>query len=187
MTKRPILLVPLLLVGGCAAPPASSPSASSPPASSSAVVTPAPGTPGGLPDDRTPLVEPKGPIDPKSPEAAGQLVQRYGGLLEQRKFGEAWRLWGGEGAASGLSEARFAAAYAMYSSIHSQVGKPFDEEGAAGSIYIQVPFQLSGTLKSGGPFNLIGAIMLRRVNGVDGATPAQLRWHVAQSDLKAIP
>lgn len=182
MNRKSFAIGILLLVGGCAALPTSSPTASAPVVDLHAV-----DRPGELLDNRTPLIEPRGPIDSKSPEAAGQVVQRYGGLLEQRKFGEAWRLWGGDGSASGMSEAQFAAAYAKYVSIHSQVGKPFDEEGAAGSIYIQVPFQLSGTLKSGGPFNLIGAITLRRVNGVDGATPAQLRWHIAQSDLKPIP
>ena len=36
---------------------------------------------GGLPNDRTPLAEPKGPIDPKSFEGAGQVVQHYGALI----------------------------------------------------------------------------------------------------------
>jgi len=143
--------------------------------------------PGGLPHDRPPLAELPGPIDPKSPEAAGELVQRYGGLLEQRKFAEARRLWGSDGGASGLSEAQFVAAYGKYASIRSQVGKPFDGEGAAGSIFIQVPLQLSGTLKGGGAFKLEGSLTLRRVNDVDGASPAQLRWHIVQSDLKPRP
>lgn len=196
----------LVVVGGCNAQPTATapdaeknialnmdampPEPSAPPTStnsSEAVAPPAPGTPGGLPDDRTALAEPQGPIDPKSPEAAGQLVQRFGGLLEQGKFAEARRLWGSEGEASGLSEAQFVAAYGKYASISSQVGKPFDGEGAAGSLYIQVPLQLSGTLKSGGAFNLVGPLTLRRVNDVDGATPAQLRWHIVQSDLKPRP
>ena len=147
----------------------------------------APGTPGGLPDDRTPLEEPNGPIDPKSAEGAGQVVQRYGGLLEQRKFAEARKLWGGGGKASGLSEAQFIAAYDKYATIHSEVGKPTDMEGAAGSSYITVPFHLYGTLKSGGAFNMVGPLTLRRVNDVPGSTEAQRRWHIAQSDLKPRP
>ena len=46
-----------------------------------------------LPDDRTPLPEPKGPIDPKSAEAAGQVVQHYGALIEQKRWRESWTLW----------------------------------------------------------------------------------------------
>ena len=140
------------------------------------------GTPGGLPDDRIPLDE--GSIDPKSAEGAGQVLQRYGALLEQRKFAEARALWGNGGDASGLTEARFAAAYAKYAQIHAEVGKPGLTEGAAGSIYIEVPVQLYGTLTSGGTFNLVGPVTLKRVNDVDGATAAQLRWHIVESGLK---
>ena len=143
-----------------------------------------PGTVGGLPDDRTQLEEPQGPIDPASAEAAGQVVQRYGGLLEQRKFVEARKLWGDGGKASGLTEAQFIAAYDKYASIHSEVGRPADMEGAAGSVYITVPFRLYGTLKGGGDFNLVGPLTLRRVNDVPGSTEAQRRWHIEKSDLK---
>ena len=143
-----------------------------------------PGTAGGLPDDRTPLEEPSGPIDPKSAEGAGQVVQRYGGLLEQRKFAEARRLWGNDGAASGMSEAEFAKAFDRYSSIHSEVGKPTDMEGAAGSTYITVPFRLYGTLKSGGEFSMAGPLTLRRVNDVPGSTEAQRRWHIEKSGMR---
>jgi hypothetical protein len=146
-----------------------------------------PGTPGGLPDDRTPLEEPGGPIDPKSAEGAGQVVQRYGGLLEARRFAEARKLWGDGGKDSGLTEAQFVAAYAKYATIHSEVGKPFDMEGAAGSSYITVPFRLYGTLKSGGPFNIVGPLTLRRVNDVPGSSEAQRRWHIEQSGLKPRP
>jgi hypothetical protein len=165
--------------GGNAAAPASAQGTASPqqPAGT-------PGTPGGLPDDRTPLSEPSGPIDPASAEAAGQVAQRYGGLLEQRKFAEARKLWGQDGQASGLSESQFAAAYDKYATIRSEVGKPSDMEGAAGSVYITVPFRLYGTLKSGGSFNMTGPLTLRRVNDVPGSTEAQRRWHIEKSDLK---
>jgi hypothetical protein len=166
--------------------PSPSPAPQAPPASSGEpeAVSGAPGTPGGLPDDRAPLQEPKGPIDFKSAEAAGQVVQRYGGLLEQRKFAEARRQWGNGGQASGLTEAQFVAAYDKYATIHSEVGRPTDMEGAAGSSYITVPFRLFGTLKTGGPFNLAGPLTLRRVNDVPGSTDAQRHWHIEKSDLK---
>lgn len=146
-----------------------------------------PGEPGGLPDDRTPLEEPSGSIDPKSAEGAGQVMQLFGGLLEQEKFAEAYRLWSDNGRASGLSEAQFAAAYDKYAEIHSEVGKPGQSEGAAGSIYIDVPFRLYGKLKSGAPFNLVGPVTLRRVNDVPGSTEEQRHWHIAKSALSARP
>ena len=144
-----------------------------------------PGEPGGLPDDRTPVEE--GPIDPKSAQGAGQVLQRFGGLLEQRKFAEARKLWSDDGKASGLSEAEFIATYDKYPEIHSEVGAPGQMEGAAGSSYVEIPFRLYGKLKTGGAFNLVGPVTLRRVNDVPGSTEEQRRWHIYQSGLKPRP
>jgi hypothetical protein len=144
-----------------------------------------PGEPGGLPDDRTLISE--GTIDPKSAQGAGQVLQLFGGLLEQRKFGEAYRLWSNDGRASGLSEPQFIAAYDKYAEVHSEVGAPGQMEGAAGSSYVDIPFRLYGKQKSGGPFNLVGTVTLRRVNDVPGSTDAQRRWHIYKSDLNARP
>lgn len=133
------------------------------------------------------LPEPAAAIDPKSAAAAAQIVQRYGALLEARRFAEARRLWGEDGAASGLSEAQFVAAYAKYATIHAEVGTPGETEGAAGSIYVEVPLRLAGTLKADGPFTLVGPVSLRRVNDVPGSTAAERRWHIFQSGLKPRP
>jgi hypothetical protein len=144
-----------------------------------------PGEPGGLPDDRTPVEE--GPIDAKSAQGAGQVLQRFGGLLEQRKFAEARQLWSDGGQASGMSESEFVATYDKYAEIHSEVGAPGQMEGAAGSAYVDIPFRLYGTLKTGKPFNLVGPVTLRRVNDVPGSTEEQRRWHIYQSGLKPRP
>lgn len=144
-----------------------------------------PGEPGGLPDDRT-LVE-EGPIDPRSAQGAGQVLQRFGGLLEQRRFAEARRLWSDDGRASGLTEREFIAAHDKYAEVHSQVGAPGRMEGAAGSAYVEIPFRLYGTLKTGKPFNLVGPVTLRRVNDVPGSTEEQRRWHIYRSGLKPRP
>src|SRR4051812_24430228 len=57
------------------------------------------------PNARTPLAEPKGPIDPTSVEAAGQVVQHYGALIEQNRFDEAAKLWGDARAADAFAKA----------------------------------------------------------------------------------
>jgi hypothetical protein len=145
--------------------------------------SPAPGTPGGLPDDRTPLIEPKGPIDPKSAEAAGQVMQQYAALLEQRRFSEAYRLWGDGGRSSGLSEQKFAAQFADDAEIHFEIGKPGEMEGAAGSSYVTVPFRLYGRRKSGADYSYPGTATLRRVNDVPGSSEAQRRWHIERLDF----
>ena len=144
-----------------------------------------PGDPGALPDDRTPVSE--GMIDPKSAQGAGQVLQRFGALLEQGKFAAARQSWSDGGKASGLTEAEFAEAYDKYAEIHAEVGAPGEPEGAAGSSYVEIPLRLYGKLKTGRPFNLVGPVVLRRVNDVPGSSAAQREWHIYRSDLKPQP
>lgn len=168
--------------GDAPAVPAPEPAAPSEPVAPPEPVTPpAPGTPGGLPDDRTPLNEPKGPIDAKSVEAAGQVVQLYGALIEEKKFAEAERQWGDAAAAR-----QFSAGLRKYSEAHLQIGKPGDSEGAAGSIYVTVPVVFYSRGASG-PFHRKADVNLRRVNDVDGSTAAQRRWHIANVEWTKAP
>jgi hypothetical protein len=57
-------------------------------------------------------------------------------------------------------------------------------EGAAGSIYIEIPVHVTAALKTGGTAQLSGTVTFRRVNDVDGSTLAQRTWHIAGIDLK---
>jgi hypothetical protein len=149
------------------------------------VEPPAPGTPGGLPDDRTPISEAR--FAETSAQGAANVVQHYFALLEQRRYAEARRLWGDEGAASGMDAAAFAAGFARFSEYHAQIGAPGEIEGACGSLYVEVPVVAYGRLRSGAEYHARGTIGLRRVNDVPGSTPAQRRWHIAGSDLEATP
>ena len=145
---------------------------------------PEPGAPGGLPIQAgTPESEPDGPIDPKSAEGAGQVLQSFGALIEQKRFGEARQLWAGGTPQAQMSDAEFAAQYGGYSEIHLQVGAPGDMEGAAGSLYIDIPVVLYGRLADGRQFSRSGTATLRRVNDVPGSTEAQRRWHIAGIDF----
>ena len=140
-----------------------------------------PGTPGGLPDDRTPLNEPKGPIDPKSAEGAGQVVQLYAVLVEEGKLAEADKAW-----LKGIEQGPLAPArLATFREVHGEVGKPYDQEGAMGSSFILVPLRLYGLDKAGKRFNFIGPLTLRRVNDIEGSSAAQRRWHIVESGLVA--
>lgn len=134
---------------------------------------PAPGTAGGLADDRTPLEEPSGTIDPKSAEAAGQVVQSFGALIEQKRWAEAEKLWGDPERGHSVSED-----FKRDREVHLQIGKPELPEGAAGSIYVSVPVVLYGKRGDGREFSQSGQAILRRVNDVPGSTEAQRRWHI---------
>jgi hypothetical protein len=144
--------------------------------------TVAPGQAGGLPDDRNTLDE--GPIDPKSAQGAGQVLQSYAALLEQSRFAEARRLWSNGGEASGLSEKEFAETNAKFAEIHGEVGAPGGMEGAAGSSYVMIPFRLYGKLRDKRPYNSVGTVTLRRVNDVPGSTEEQRRWRIYRMDMQ---
>jgi hypothetical protein len=124
-----------------------------------------------------PLSEPNGPIDPKSAEAAGQVVQSFGALIEQNRWSEANALWGDPATA-----AKFHASLSDVADLHLEIGNPGDLEGAAGSIYVTVPAIFYGDLKSGQQFRRSADVILRRVNDVPGSTEAQRRWHIERID-----
>jgi hypothetical protein len=149
------------------------------------VEPPAPGTPGGLPDDRTPIAE--GPFAKTSAQGAGQVVQTYFALIEGGKYRRAWALWSDNGRASGMNARAFARSFDKYAEYHAQIGAPGRIEGAAGSLYVDVPVVAYGRLKSGEPFRLKGPVTLRRCNNVPGCTAEQRQWHIASTGLKPRP
>jgi membrane-bound inhibitor of C-type lysozyme len=136
------------------------------------VSPPEPGTPGGLPDDRTPISE--APFTPTSAQGAADVVQTYYALIGEGKYAEAGRL-----RADG--QAFDASRYAQYD---AQVGAPGAIGAAAGSLYVEVPVVIYGRLKNGAELHQSGKAVLRRVNDVPGSTPEQRRWRIERIDLK---
>ena len=148
------------------------------------VEAPAPGTPAGLADDRTPISE--APFTPQSAQGAADVVQTYFALVGEKKYAEAWTLWGDGGKASGMSQADFVASFDKYSQYHGGVGAPGQIEGAAGSSHVEVPAIAFGRLKTGAQFNLKGPITLKRVNDVPGASAEQRKWRIQTSGLRPV-
>lgn len=136
------------------------------PASKAPVSPPAPGTPGGLPDDRTPLAE--GPAEPGGAQAAASVVETYYALVESGRTAEAAKLRR-DGREEDLKP---------FARLHAQVGAPGRVEGAAGSLFVDVPVVLYGRYATGGEYHAAGKATLRRANGVPGATEAQRTWRI---------
>ncbi|MEO6225659.1 MAG: hypothetical protein ABIO80_07400 [Sphingomicrobium sp.] len=132
------------------------------------------------PKDRKILIEPRGPIDPKSVEAAGQVVQLYGALVEEGRSSAAERLWGDRALARRFKRDLDS----KLREIHLEIGELGDTDGAAGSIYTTMPVVFYGRSASGKPLRLPRSIILRRVNDVPGSTAAQRRWHIERIELK---
>ncbi|GAA4339963.1 hypothetical protein GCM10023144_38860 [Pigmentiphaga soli] len=121
---------------------------------------------------------------PKSAEAAAAVVERYYSAINARDYDTAWRQWG-ENGPRGQTPAGFRAGFAHTRTAKVTIGKLEPGEGAAGSIYQTVPVTVDATLDDGTRQRFRGHYVLRRVNGVDGATPEQLRWHIDSARLSA--
>ena len=115
----------------------------------------------------------------KSAEAAGQVVQSFGALIEQERWGEAEALWG-----DAATAAKFTGDLKRNRENHIEIGKPGELEGAAGSIYVTMPIILYGKSGSGTDFRRAADVVLRRVNDVPGSTEAQRRWHIERIEWK---
>jgi len=136
------------------------------------VVPPAPGAPGGLPADKTPLSE--APFTPTSAQGAANVVQTYYAFLEKRSSADAAKLRA-DGAAENLS---------AYSEYHAEIGAPGAIQGGAGSVVVEVPVVVYGRLAGGAEFHRSGKAVLRRINDVPGSTPLQREWHIERIELK---
>lgn len=140
------------------------------------------GEPGRIPEDRNLISEE--PVDPRSAEGAAQVLRGYAGLLQQRRFAEARRLWFDAGRASELTQPEFAERHGRYAELQAEIGEPGPMEGAAGSVYVEIPLRLHGRLKDGELFNSVGMATLRRVNDVPGSTEEQRQWRIYRMDMQ---
>lgn len=146
---------------------------------------PAPGTPGGLPDDRTPLSE--APFAPDSAQGAANIVQTYYALIGEAKYRQAFALRE-TGAVGPKTAEDFAADFARYSEYHANVGAPGAVDAGAGQRFVTVPVQVYARLKQDGtPVYQLGTVVLHRTGEIDGATVEQRKWHIRSSALKAAP
>jgi len=133
---------------------------------------------------------PTGPAvaeSPNSPEAAAAVLRDYFRLIDQKEFVEAHRLWSSSSEDDDLSDGAFAGSFDRYRTYRAEIGTPGRVEGAAGSLYVDIPVTVTGELAEGGSFRLVGPVTLRWVNEVPGATAEQLQWRIVRSALKPRP
>lgn len=118
--------------------------------------------------------------DDKGPDGARSVLNTWARALEQQQFSVAWEQFRNPPA----NRAAYTKWWARYRSIHVALG-PGVSDAAMGSLYYTAPATLTGTTAAGKPFRLEGSVVLRRVNDVDGASPAQLQWHIQSADFVA--
>jgi hypothetical protein len=167
---RPLALIALLALAGCGSSErAPAPQASEPAPLAAASPTPA------APPTLAPIPQPTQDLAVLETRDCRTVAQAYADALARRDFAFAARVWDDPV----IDEARLKALFAGYKQ-PSIAFAGTQEEGAAGSLYCTV----SGKLTDGGdPAKPAqdGEIVLRRVNDVPGATPAQLRWTIRSS------
>lgn len=108
-------------------------------------------------------------------EGARNVLLFFARAIELKRYDEAWALLSPADKRK-WSRTAFAALFADLP--EATVAVPTGSmEGAAGSSYYTAPVTITGNDRAGRPVRLEGSAVLRRVNDVPGATPAQLRWH----------
>lgn len=124
-------------------------------------------------------------VDPTSGRAAADVVRRYYAAVNARDYATAWAQWGDDGR-PGQTYATFERGFAHTRATRVTVGDLPPAEGAAGSIYQTVPVTVEATTDTGARQRFAGDYVVRRVNDVDGASAAQVRWHLESATLRAI-
>ena len=113
-----------------------------------------------------PASEPAGQPPPPSPEAASgaaDVLKRYYALISEQRYEEARALRESGGRAPTAEQ--FAANFDKYAEHRATVGIPSLVAEADGWLYVEVPVQTYGKLKSGAAFGSAGTVTLRRRKG----------------------
>jgi len=127
------------------------------------------------PPTLTPLPQPTQDLSALDSRDCRIVAQAYADALARGDFAFAARVWDDPV----IDDARLGALFAGYKQPTIAIAG-IEQEGAAGSLYCTV----SGSLADAGDKAKAagkGEIVLKRVNDVPGATPAQLRWTIRSS------
>ena len=141
--------------------------------------------PSGNPPEAEVQAQKPEPTSPDSTtlESPAAVIHEYYDAINARDYRRAYALWGDLGAGSPLTYEKFAAGFADTDSVHVEIGEPGRVEGAAGSRFVDVPVIIFATTKSGEHQRFEGRYTLRR-SVVDGASPAQKRWHIYSAEIR---
>ncbi len=170
----PISLLALAACNSGAPEPAASPSVAPVAEMSEMPTAIASETPTAASDLAAPVLT---PAAEKGEKGARNVLLEWARALERRDFAAADAQWG-----RGADEAGSEAGFAKFRTITVGIGEGA-VEGGAGSLYYEVPVTVTAETEDGSVEKLTGSVTARRVNDVDGASPEQLRWHLAGLNL----
>jgi hypothetical protein len=120
-------------------------------------------------------------IDEEGAGGAVAVVHAYFQAITSRDYERAYRFWG-ESGPPGQSLQEFARGFAATESVRVVTGPPSRIDPAAGSRFIEVPVEIFAQTTGGEEQHFTGKYILRRAV-VDGASPAQRRWHFTRAEI----
>jgi len=175
--KRVVVLATLLALAGCG----SGSQAPTPAATPSSAASPAPSAPSeasastaAVPTASATAVTTQD-LKVLDSRDCRTVAMAYVEAVARNDFAFAARVWNDPA----IDAARLKARFAGYASPQIEITR-LQEEGAAGSLYCTVTGMLTDVADAGKAPQQ-GEIVLRRVNGVPGATAEQLRWTIRSS------
>lgn len=123
----------------------------------------------------------------KDAAAAVDAARSYFAAIDSGDYRAAWNMWDRDGAASGMTAPAFAASYAKFADYRADIGPPGRIDSGAGQRYVTIPVTVAATLRDGDRAFLKGDVVLHRTAAIDGASSAQQRWRIYQSNLHPRP
>jgi hypothetical protein len=119
-------------------------------------------------------------------QEAAQVIRDYYSALNRQDYAAAYSAWEGNGASSQQSFEQFRQGFANATSSAVEVGQPGRLEGAAGSLYIEIPVTVRAVTSNGTHQRFQGSYVLRRVNNIAGSASEQRRWHIQSANLALV-
>jgi hypothetical protein len=120
-----------------------------------------------------------------SPEAASGVIQTYYAAIDRGNFRGAYRLWNGDGRASGKSFASFRQGFAATARTRVVTGTPRNGDAGMSQRWIDVPVDVRATLKNGKRQHFTGTYRLHRIVEGVSADPRDSHWRIASAKLVA--
>ena len=120
------------------------------------------------------------------PQQAVQVIRDYYRAISRRDYKRAYLAWDEDGARSQQSFEQFEQGFANTASAAVDIGKPGRLDGAAGSIYIEIPVTVTAITTDGTQQRFRGSYVLRQVNHVPGSTSEQRRWHLYLANMNRV-
>lgn len=124
--------------------------------------------------------------DSQFEQEAVRVIRDYYSAIARHDYKQAYSAWQGDGTASQQSFEQFQQGFANTASVAVEVGEPGRLEGAAGSLYINIPVTVTAVTTNGTPQRFRGSFVLRRVNNVPGSTPKQRKWHIYSANITQV-